>query len=85
MLQLVGVPRQDFVPDTPTRLRKARTCYDHMAGEVAVALHDSMMANRWLKPDPLDATTYHLNEAGVNALENMGLDVTSARKTRRRA
>ena len=84
MLQLVGVPRQDFVPNTPTRLRKARTCYDHMAGEVAVALHDSMMANKWLKPDPLDTTTYHLNEAGVNALEHMGLDITSARKTRRR-
>ncbi len=84
MLQLAGVPSQNFVPNTPTRLRKARTCYDHMAGEVAVAIHDSMMAKKWLQPDSSDDTTYHLNQAGESALEQLGLAVDTARQTRRR-
>jgi len=29
---LAGVSRGQFVPNTPSRLRAARTCYDHMAG-----------------------------------------------------
>src|SRR5882724_10795479 len=28
-----------FVPNTPNRLRAARTCYDHIAGALGVALH----------------------------------------------
>jgi DNA-binding transcriptional ArsR family regulator len=37
---LAGGSRDKFVPSTPSRLRAARTCYDHMAGTVGVALHD---------------------------------------------
>jgi hypothetical protein len=84
LLQLAGVPRQDFVPNTPTRLRKARTCYDHMAGEIAVAIHDSMMAKKWLRSDTNDDTTYDLNETGVSSLEQLGIDLTTTRKSRRR-
>ena len=29
---LVGDSRSRFVPSTPSRLRAAHTCYDHMAG-----------------------------------------------------
>ena len=39
---LAGRPRSAFAPRTPIRLRAARTCYDHMAGTVAVALHDRL-------------------------------------------
>jgi DNA-binding transcriptional ArsR family regulator len=84
LLQLAGVPRQNFVPNTPTRLRKARTCYDHMAGEVAVAIHDNMMEKNWLQTDTADATTYYLSAAGVSALEQLGIDLNTACKTRRR-
>src|SRR5262245_224166 len=31
--------RQNFVPSTPRHLLEARTCYDHMAGKLAVSLH----------------------------------------------
>ncbi|HEY8310732.1 MAG TPA: helix-turn-helix domain-containing protein, partial [Gemmatimonadaceae bacterium] len=34
---LAGGVRSTFVPSTPNRLRAARTCYDHMAGSVAVS------------------------------------------------
>ena len=84
LLQLAGVPRSNFVPNTPTRLRKARTCYDHMAGEIAVALHDSMMQKAWLLAGSGGDTAYELSDAGVKNLELLGIDITSARKSRRR-
>ena len=34
---LAGGSRGKFVPSTPSRLRAARTCYDHMAGTGGVA------------------------------------------------
>src|SRR5580704_9312363 len=37
---LAGSPRAVFVPNTPTGLRAARTCYDHIAGTLGVTLHD---------------------------------------------
>src|SRR3984885_6751625 len=36
---VAGGARDNFEPSTPNRLRAARTCYDHMAGALAVALH----------------------------------------------
>ena len=39
---LGGGTRNNFVPTTPFRLRTARTCYDHLAGTVGVALHGSI-------------------------------------------
>lgn len=83
LLQLAGLPRVNFVPNTPTRLRKARTCYDHMAGEVAVAIHDSMMAKKWLLADSLTMTSYELSDEGVSAFEQLGVDINTVRKTRR--
>ena len=32
LMVVAGGARERFVPNTPTRLRNARTCYDHMAG-----------------------------------------------------
>ena len=29
---LAGEPKRKFVPHTPSQLRGARTCYDHIAG-----------------------------------------------------
>ena len=48
LLVVAGLPRPAFKPSTPDRLRHARTCYDHMAGTVAVRLHDHMAAQGWL-------------------------------------
>src|SRR5438046_4386651 len=36
---LVG-GNQCFAPNTPHRLRRARTCYDHIAGTLGVALYE---------------------------------------------
>src|SRR5437868_6321217 len=45
---LAGGPRDAFVPNTPNRLRAARTCYDHIAGTLGVSLHDRFKALGWL-------------------------------------
>lgn len=39
-------------------MRKARVCYDHLAGEMGVFLYDQMVARNWLKlgPDSLELT-----------------------------
>lgn len=77
--------RGTFVPSTPHRLRAARTCYDHIAGTLGVALHDRMKALGWLSvPASLDDKRYEVTGAGSKALDAMGLDVEGARARRRR-
>jgi len=36
---------------TPSSLRLTRTCYDHLAGEVAVNIYDAMLSQEWLATD----------------------------------
>lgn len=81
---LAGQPRGAFEPNTPHRLRAARTCYDHMAGALAVALHDRLFALRWLKCGRADDTRYEVTAKGVEALSALGIDVETARAARRR-
>jgi DNA-binding transcriptional ArsR family regulator len=75
---LAGGGRHQFVPATPNRLRAARTCYDHMAGALGVALHDRLQAQGWVSAD------YELTPAGAKALAAAGVDVEEARALRRR-
>jgi DNA-binding PadR family transcriptional regulator len=84
LLRVAGVPQARFIPNTPERLRKARTCYDHMAGSVAVGIHDYMQRQGWLITISPDNAVYELSADGVESLERLGLDVNAARKLRRR-
>lgn len=68
-----------FVPNTPSRLQFARTCYDHMAGTLAVQLHDHFIAAGWLIGDG----TYQLNPPGETAMIELGVDVAALRLQRR--
>jgi DNA-binding transcriptional ArsR family regulator len=79
---LAGGPRDRFVPNTPNRLRAARTCYDHMAGSLGVLLHDRFKTLRWLSADSAEA--YHLTPSGTKAFEALGIDLDVARMLRRR-
>ena len=76
-----SVARAVFAPSTPDRLRHARTCYDHMAGTVAVALHDQLLAQDWLLADGVD---YRLSEEGVTGMAARGIDVARLAGQRRR-
>jgi DNA-binding transcriptional ArsR family regulator len=75
---LAGSPRDRFVPNTPSRLRAARSCYDHIAGSLGVSLHDGLRSQEWL------SATYAITPAGVKALTGMGVDVEEAQALRRR-
>jgi DNA-binding transcriptional ArsR family regulator len=79
---LVDQPRRKFVPNTPTRLRAARVCYDHLAGSLGVSLHDRFKQLKWLSNASEDA--YELTAEGVKAFESLGVDVDETRKLRRR-
>lgn len=78
---LAGGSRSRFMPNTPTHLRTARTCYDHIAGTLGVSLHDRMKSMRWLKIGRGNA--YDLTDEGTQALEALGVDVAEARTLRR--
>jgi hypothetical protein len=73
-----GGSRDKFVPNTPSRLRAARTCYDHLAGTLAVALHDRFHELHWFSSE------YDLTTEGTKALAGLGVDVKAARAMRRR-
>ena len=78
---LVDQPRQKFTPNTPTRLRAARVCYDHIAGQLGVLLHDRFNHLKWLAPDN---DSYDLTAEGVKAVDALGIDVEETRRLRRR-
>ncbi|WP_048995323.1 hypothetical protein, partial [Burkholderia multivorans] len=65
----------------PAELRYARTCYDHMAGELAVRIFDNLNARGWLHAngDAIETT-----ELGAQALARWGIDVAQQRARRRR-
>jgi hypothetical protein len=80
-----GLRRRRFEPSTPSRLRAARTCYDHIAGTLGVGLHDGMHAMDWLRTDGKGFRGgYELTRKGAAALAAMGVDVDAMRATRRR-
>jgi DNA-binding transcriptional ArsR family regulator len=84
LMVLAGTRPNRFVPNTPTHLRWARTCYDHMAGEMAVALHDRLLKNRWVAKAPRHDGTYELTALGTRELTAHGIDVPTMLAGRRR-
>ena len=52
--QMMGLSWSRITPprsSAPTSMREVRTCYDHLAGRVAVQIYDFMQADGWLLPD----------------------------------
>jgi DNA-binding transcriptional ArsR family regulator len=71
-----------FVPTTPVPLRAARTCYDHMAGALGVALLDAFVSLRWLKSKPArNGDAYIETPEGLKALAAFGIDVREIKAT----
>ena len=82
---LAGAGRTNFEPKTPVRLRAARTCYDHMAGAVAVLLHDRFVASRWIqRVSHKSGCEYELTAPGASLLQALGIDIEATRALRRR-
>jgi DNA-binding transcriptional ArsR family regulator len=73
----------------PLDMRYARTCYDHLAGELAVRLFDSLLTRNWLTLAPnvsekQGATPLDATPEGAQALTELGIDIKAQRARRRR-
>ena len=68
--------------DTP--LRRARTCYDHLAGVAGVALLDAMRKRRWLVEHTDGGPGYALTPAGTREMGRRRVNLDAARASRRR-
>jgi DNA-binding transcriptional ArsR family regulator len=78
---LAGNTNRAHVSRTPQRLRLARTCYDHIAGTLGVALHDRFFARRWLARAGKE---YAITEGGQRELARLGCEISVIQSTRRR-
>jgi len=82
-LMVIGQnPVPTFKPHTPDRLQFARTCYDHMAGTLAVLLHDRLLDGGWLVET--DEQAYRLSESGEALFQGLGVEVRDLSTLRRR-
>ena len=84
-------------PATPVRslrqftadrsLRRARLCYDHVAGTLGVTLLDRMRGAGWLvggaDPDSAAGPDFQVTEPGAQAFAGIGVDLESCRQARR--
>jgi len=74
-------PRGPAIPESaPVQFLRARTCYDHLAGEVAVQICTAMLEARWLKSAGHD---FDLTRLGHERLTALDVDLSAARSARR--
>jgi DNA-binding transcriptional ArsR family regulator len=81
---------QAIAPQKPVRslresdqlkaLQYARTCYDHLAGKIGVALTDKLLELKLIEESGKD---FILNEAGKKRLKQFGVEVEGSIKSRR--
>ncbi len=81
-MMVLAADRQPRRPSDSTleQLRAARTCYDHLAGSLGVALTAAMVEQGWLVPTGRD---FVVSPRGQSFLEKLGVDLAAARKLRR--
>jgi DNA-binding transcriptional ArsR family regulator len=74
-------PRGPAIPKSaPVQFLHARTCYDHLAGEVAVQICAAMLKARWLRSEGPDLGLTRLGNERLAALD---VDLSAARTSRR--
>lgn len=83
-LGLASRPRTPRAPlpslTVPVQFLYARTCYGHLAGEMAVKVLEAMLQARWLAQNARDFTVTALGEKKLTAL---GVDLAAAQRPRR--
>ena len=75
-----GPPRYQPRSKTDDQMRRARTCYDHIAGVLGVDLADSMIAHDFVV---LADEAGEVTPAGTEFLTRLGVDLAAARAKRR--
>ena len=75
----LGAVRVRSSPREPA-LRKARVCYDHLAGELGVLVYDGLVRRRAFV---LDADGIALSSAGWDAVDALGIEADTLTPSRR--
>ncbi len=83
MMALSQTHSSRFVATAPPRLRMARSCYDHIAGTLGVAVHDKLLEEGWLARIK-GHDVYDVTGKGEAQLAKLGIDVAETRRARRR-
>jgi DNA-binding transcriptional ArsR family regulator len=82
---LAGAGREPFTSKAPEHLRTARTCYDHIAGTIGVALRERFTTLGWLTARASGSDEiYELSASGARAFSTLGVDLEAAHAMRRR-
>lgn len=66
------------------QLVKARTCYDHLAGRLGVALFDALAARGALRPPAAPREPLETGPAAAEVFGALGIDLAAARRERRK-
>lgn len=74
-----GMNRHRPGPKDP-ELRKARVCYNHLAGDYGVRMYDSLIAEKQIEVTGDDLA---LTPDGQNRIEALGIDYSALKKSRR--
>jgi DNA-binding transcriptional ArsR family regulator len=78
-------PRKAAAPaaraDEP--IRRARFCYDHLAGSLGTGLLALLLKKGWLQDEEADTKSLALTPRGHKALQGLGVDVDAAQSRRR--
>jgi DNA-binding transcriptional ArsR family regulator len=74
-----GAVRLRSSPREPA-LRKARICYDHLAGDLGVRLYDALLERRWITSD---RAGLELSVKGTRLCAELGIDVPGLAHRRR--
>lgn len=87
LMQLTAPAAESFMPSTPVHLRYARSCYDHLAGTVAVALHDQMLQQGWLtlsgNNQQPGSQHYQLSQSGETLFSSLQIALKPKSNSRR--
>lgn len=72
-------PERILTGPRDARMRKARVCYNHLAGNMGIQLYDSLIVNRYLL---LNDGSLALSETGQQFVSDFGIDLDKLRATR---
>jgi DNA-binding transcriptional ArsR family regulator len=79
-LAVSAAPRHRPTGPRDSAMRRARTCYDHLAGELGVALTWRLVELGYLQPEE---GRFRLTAEGETALARLGVDVAALGRQRR--
>ncbi len=83
--QRTGATRVRPGPREPA-LRKARVCYDHLAGDLGVAIYDSFLKQRFIRVHrnkDQKAPTIDLTRKGREFIKGLNIDIQTTPKSKR--